>query len=275
MSVPVIYDLKSKGTIAIPKDKLTRYSVLTSALRTHEKLSPENRHFAIRHIMGLDIDDSRFAKFVLQIYKLSNTGRFSLTFNRDLDSHIIAGKSERLSILIMTAGNKKAWPELYENSYLSKEDITIIDEMTNREYYAILNTIETAECLTTMEEILPWKETEDRKFTVSDDKIHYNSIYSKCYNNVCLSESEQKGKIISLNSEIPKVAYVADTYSDSYEKYCFPMMELIERLAAGNYINQQSGKRFSDRAISQLLEKYRKEIAMCRKYLEILNTAGI
>jgi hypothetical protein len=275
MSVPVIYDLKSKGAMAIPKDKLIRYSVLVTALKTHEKLSPEDRQFVISRILVLDIDDSRFTKFILQIYKLTNTGRFSLTFNKDLDDHIIARKAERLPVLVVTAGTQKAWPELYDNPYLCSTDVSTVEEMSNREYYSILNAIETAECLPSLDEILPCQEVKDQNFTVTDGKIYYNSLYSKCYNNVCLAETEQKGKIISLNSEIPKIAYVADIQSDAYSKFCFPVMVLIERLANGNYINPKTVKRFSDRTISQLSDKYKIEIAMYRKYLEILNNVGL
>ena len=271
MTTQISYDLKSKGAIAIPKDKLIQYSVLNSALKTHERLTAEDRHYAITHILGLNINESDLAKFVLQIYKLSNTGRFSLTFNDDLDTHIRARKSERIPILIKTAGTNKAWPELYSNKYLSSEEITTIEQMSNREYYAILNAIETAECSINLDEILPCKVVQDEKFTVGN-KIIYNTLYSKCYDNVCLTESEQKGKIISFTHEIPEVAYVADkNVSGEPRKYCFPLMDIISRVAGGNYINPETGVRFSDRTISQISYKYKKELAMYRKYLEILN----
>ena len=271
MSVPVNYSVKSRGTIAIPKDKLIKYSVLNSALKTHKNLSPEDRHTAITHVLGLETNDDIFTKFVLQIYKLSNTGRFSLTFNDDLDSHIKSGKYDRIPILIVTAGSKKAWPELYDNSNLNAEDVLAIEEMSNREYYAILNAIETSECQSTIDDILPCEITKDTKINV-DNKITYNSLYGKCFDNVCLTEAEQKGKIISLNSEIPQVAYVADKYNEKYNKFCFPLMEIVERVAKGNYINPNTNVRFSDRTISQIHDKYRKELAMYRKYLEILQS---
>lgn len=269
MSVPVHYELKSKGVAAIPKDKLIRYSVLNSALKTHKNLTPEDRHFAITHILGLNIDDTKFTNFVLQTYKLSNTGRFSLTFNMDLDQHIKSRKSDRLPILIVTAGTKKAWPELYDNSYLTKDEIEVIEEMSNREYYSILTAIETANCLPNIENVLPCSTIKDEQFTVND-KIKYNSLYSKCYEDVCLSESEIKGKIISLQHDIPQVAYVADTYDKNLTKFCFPVMEIIENFARSNFKNPKTNTIFSNRTISQIQEKYKKEIAMYKKYLDIL-----
>lgn len=271
MDVSVNYDLKSKRAMAIPKDKLIRYSVLNSALKTHKLLSIEDRHFAITHILGLDIDDDVFTKFVLQIYKLSNTGRFSLTFNADLDTHIKARKSERLPILIVTAGTHKAWPEVYDNSCLCEDDIKSIEEMQNREYYAILNAIETSDCVTDLNNILPCDVSKSQEFTVNDTKIKYTSLYSKCYQTVCMYESEQRGKIISLDSEIPQVAYVADKHEGEYTKFCIPLMVLLQRLAKQNYDNPQTGIRFSDTLLSQLLDKYRVEIAIYQKYLKIIN----
>ncbi len=272
MSVPVIYTSLPKGVVAIPRDKLVQNSVLNATLKTHENLTPEDRAFAISQILPLNLDNQQLASFILQIYKLSNTGRFSLTFNMDLDGHIKARVNQRLPILISTAGTEKAWPELYDNSYLNPTERETISQMSNREYYAILNAIETASCVKDFENIIPCQAERTEELTVNDKGIYYNSLYSKCYDTVCLYEAEQKGKIVNLDGQIPQVAYVADKTSTDYGKYCFPLMELIKQLAECNYINPQSSRRFSERTLSQLLAKYKKEVAMYRKHLEILQS---
>jgi len=280
-------------TLGIQKDVMIRNSMINAALKTHKNLTREDRLFVLSNVPN-NITNEKLANFILQIYKLSNTGRFSLTFNADLDTHVKARINNRIPILIETAGSDKAWPELYDNKYLNSNEINTIKEMSNREYYAILNTIENANsngnCNTTeeLENILPsfcQKDRKDQKnkghsdeqgdeeLSIKDNKIF--SLYSKCYDTVCLYESDQRGKIISLTSDIPRVAYVADSHNNTNTKFCFDVMKLVEQLAKEDYINPQTKIRFSDRTISQLMQKYRKEIAMYKKYLEILSKAGL
>jgi hypothetical protein len=277
MSVPVTFNLSNKpGVIGIPRSKLVQNAVLDSAFKTHKNLSVKDRTFAIKQILSLDLSDQELANFVLQIYKLSMTGRFSLTYNLDLDTHIKARLTDRIKTLVGVAGTDKAWPELYDNCYLCDTHIADIKNASDREYYAILNTIQTARSQRDFENILPCVNINQKKLTVTDQKIYYNSIYSKCYNNICLSESEQKGKIISLHSgTVPKVAYVESEKDQDKKEYCLSFMSLIKQLATDNTINPETGTRFSDRTIGQLMNEYTKEVFMYKKYLDILKEAGI
>ena len=271
---------KTKNTvIGIPRSKLVKRSILDAVLKTHGNLSEDDRNFAINEIIDAKLDDQDLAKFIHQIYKLSNTGRFSLTYNLDLDSHIKAKIPIRIKELIQVSGDEKAWPELYDNNYLTEIDINVIEKMSNREYYAILNTIQTASSSKDFENIIPCVTTQDDAIYLEKDGIYHTSIYSKCYNNVCLSESQQTGKIISLTSDIPQIAYVAegsdtDTNTD-IGVYCFKIIDLIEQLSRGDYTNPNTGKIFSNRVLNQLLSKYDKEIKMYKKYLTILEKAGL
>lgn len=273
MSVPPVPPRLTEGVIAIPRDKLVQNYVLNSVFKTHKNLTLEDRSFAIEHILSLNLTNQELAKFILQTYQLSNTGRFSLTYNLDLDTHIQVRDSDRITTLVLVADTEKAWPELYNNSYLTPTEVETIKVMSNREYFALLNAVQMAGCAKDFEDIIPCRSDKTERLSVTKDSIYYNSVYSKCYDNVCLYEAEQKGKIVSINkvnnSEIPKVAYVADTTKNGTGKYCFPMMELVGQLAAGNYVNLETGNRFSERTLSQILTKYHKEIAMYKKYLEI------
>ncbi len=268
---------KTKGVIAVPQDKLVQNYILNKALETHKNLTLPDRSFAVREILRMDLSKKDLAKFILQIFKLTNTGRFSLTYNYKLDKNIKDRDTQKLSELVKIADTEKAWPELYNNSYLTQPEVETIKSMNNREYYAILNTIQKAGSKD-LNNIIPckpnpvaepMKNTVIKQTTVDNDIIYYNSIYTKCYDNVCLHESEQKGKIVSVSgtkSSIPQIAYV----SDKSNNYCFSLMELVERFAMGNYDNPKTGTRFSNRTLSQVISKYNKEINMYRQYLDIL-----
>ena len=140
--------------------------------------------------------------------------------------------------------------------------------MSNREYYAILNTIQNASSVKDFDNIMPCVTSQDDILSLDKNGITYTSIYSKCYDNVCISESRQSGKIIALkDSNIPQIAYVADGKGD---RYCFKIMELIERLAKGNYINPRTDLMFSEITLTQMLMKYEKEIKMYKIHLDII-----
>ncbi len=109
----------SKGVFAISRCKLVHRAVLDAALRTHDELSEDDGNFVIETVLDLGLNDQNLSKFILQIYKLSNTGRFSLTFNLDLDTHIKIKNNERIKALVEVAGTEKAWPELYDNPNLT------------------------------------------------------------------------------------------------------------------------------------------------------------
>ena len=266
-------DNSKTRVIALPRCKLVQRGILDSAFKTHENLSNDDRSFILGEIIRMNLDNQDLVNFVLQIYKLSNTGRFSLTYNMDLDNHIKVKDIKRIKKLINVSGKEKAWPELYNNPYLTVDEITSIKSMYNREFYAILNTLENASSANDFDNIIPCVINKDDTIALNKEGIQYTSIYSKCYDNVCISESGQSGKIVSLsNNEIPQIAYVADGKN---ERYCFKMMELVKQLSNGDYINSQSGKMFSELALSQMILKYEKEIKMHKRHMDILRKAGL
>lgn len=260
--------------VAIPRSKLIQKNMVETSLKTHNNLTPEDRKYATEIINKIDLTNIELAKFILQIYKLTNIGRFSLTYNMDLDTHIKAKVPGRIRLLVKTAGKKTAWPELYDNNYLTSEEIEVIATMANREYYAILNTIENSNSCGgngDLDSIISCRVTKDNILSLTlSEGINHVSIYSKCYDSVCISESGQTGKIISLGKggDIPQIAYVADGPSD---RFCFLTIDLIKQLAKGDYINPKSGVLFSTTLLDQLLHKYEKEIKMYKKYIDILS----
>lgn len=253
---------KNKKVIALPRDKLIARSMLISALKTHPSLTVEDIRYFVNDFSIKKLKNKQLADLILRIYKLTNVGRFSLTFNQDLDSHIKSRDSDRIEILIKVAGNECAWPEVYDNLLLTPEEKQSIEKMALREYFSILNTLETADPADDLDNIIPCTVSVDNIIGIGEN----TNVYSQCYDHVCISEAQQSGKIISFKSEIPQVAFVAD----QTERYCFPLLDLIKQLAENNYVNAQTNKKFSDITLTQLLLKYEKEIKMYRHYIDTL-----
>ena len=252
--------ITQKKVSALPRNKLIARSVLISALKTHPSLTVEDIRWFIQEVQQLN--NRELTDLILRIYKLSNVGRFSFVYNQDLDSHIKERDIQRVQILIKVAGRECAWPEVYNNFLLNSQERETIERMANREYFSILNTIETADPSDDLDNIIPCTVSTDEIIGLSQNA----TIYSQCYDNVCIAESQQSGKIISFSNTIPQVAYVAD----QSERYCFPLLDIIKQLAQQNYINSQSNRGFADITLKQLTTKYEKEIKMYKYYLDTL-----
>ena len=258
-----------RGVRVVARDNSVKKSLFTSIFKGH-KLSPSDINYVVDIIEGINMTNEQMAKFANQTYLLSNTGRYSLSYNHDLNQAIKVRDSNRIMKLIDNAGTQQAWPELYDNPKLEPKDITLIGNISNKEYYIMLNTIETATTSKDFQNIMPCGKDSVDSISINDKRLYFNSIYEKCQNKICVYEAEQVGKIISLSNDVPKVAYVADKEGDKYQGYCFDILFLIERLAKGNYENPATDELFSDVTRDQLLSKYHKEIQMFKRYLLII-----
>ena len=238
------------------------------------------------------MSDAQVAAFFLQIYRGSKTGRFSLTYNLDLRIHIQMKKPDRIRYLLELAGSKKSWPEVYFNPLLSPEEINIMLDTYNREYYAMLNTLETllssSSCKIHHEITTEEKQTVDTVLD-KDGQIHHTSIsneidscdiisdsYSRCYENICISETIQTGKVIKLSEkEFPKVLYIEQAVdgSDGTEKRCFDSLELIGKLAKLPE-KDPAIQDLSETAIEELTKAHGTEIKMYKHHLDILRKNG-
>ena len=257
--------LMSRDSINTTSGGNIHSSLLTITLQSHPNLNPDDIQYAVGVISGMGVSDVELARFTMQTYQLTNTGRYSLTYNYDLDYHIKNRVPSRIQTLVRGARSREAWPELYDNSFLSQNQIRLIDDISNLEYATILKSIKEGKLLSISDKT----NNTDEKITVDED-VYYNSIYSKCYDQVCVTEARQRGKIVSLlDPQLPKLAYVSDPSSENI-KECFDLMLLISRFANGNYMNPKSNRPFSDRTTNQILTKYDKEIKMYKKHLEIM-----
>lgn len=261
------------SVIAIPRCELIRKKIVHDALKTHSKLLEDDIKFGVDTIVNCSkeniLSDEELASIVLHMYKGSNTGRFCLTFNLDIDMHLRSRDKERIKMLTK-APKEAAFPELYQNDLLTQGEKDTINRMYNKEYYAILNTIEKSKFCDTP--LLPCHQEKDEYIFQDNSNL---SIYNQCYKDICIQESMESTPCLSGSCNIPQKTYVADCSSGENKAYCFDMIDLIKRLGSNNLNNPKTHKPFSDRAKCQLINKYMKEIKMYRKYLCNLRNLGL
>ena len=233
---------------------------ISSALKTHLELETQDIIFGTKSIIKyyekFNLDDEKLTHIILHIYKLSNTGRFSIKYNEKLDK-LIKDKEDLEEFLNTSIRLADFFPELYDNKLLSPKEFKSIESMKQKEYYAILNTLEQLKYNKSDITILPYK-VEDKP-----------SIYSKCYKDICIYENLELGTLPG-NHIIPQKIYLADSSSGENKSYCFDVMEIVANFSNNNFDNPKTHKPFSGRARNQLLTKYNKEIKMYTRYLEYL-----
>ena len=267
-----------KGVMAIPKSKIILKEMLVNVFKTHPDLDADDINYIVLLIMNLNLNDNTLAKFITQTYKILNTGRYSLYFNTKLENNIKRRCGKDIAEQIKNSGTEVSWPELYCNDLLNDDEIDIVDSIAKREFSVILYTIEkskTSNCSVVFPTFNNNHQTNNNQISQDLDGIYYNSLYSKCYNEVCIAESKQKGKIVSFDeSKIPQVAYVSDDNNHDTTKnknFCFNTMYLISRLSKENYINPETKLPFTTRTLCQLMAKYQIEIKMYKKFLLLIN----
>lgn len=219
--------------------------IIKEVLTSHPELNSKDVTYITALILSKNFSDENLARYLVHMYKLCNTGRYSLTYNLNLDTHIKARDSKTLSLLL-TLPKKELLPELYDNKLLLPFEFIAIEKMYNKEYYALLNTLEMS----------------------NNSNNYFLTIYNRCYQDICTYEYLEES-IIRGTCKIPQKLYIADSSSGEDKAYTFIHMEIIERLARKDYRNPKTKLRFSDRALAQLFKKYGKEVKMYIRYLGV------
>lgn len=242
-------------------------NIFYMAFNTHPNLTDEDKKYIINLIIKQNYSIRDLSDILVRVHKQTNTGKFSLIYNLILDNNIKA-KSSKLPELLKLSATKKAWSEVYQNNLLNKEDIDIIEKMSNQEYQYILNAIKSTLDDLNLERfdwnsIIPCSSNCYYNLSYDSDGIYYNIINSEC-NSLQLKELKQYGKIISFDSKNIKTAYIHE-HPINYKNY--KTMNLIEQLANNNFIDPDTNQPFNQTVLTNLLNIYKLEINLYKKYL--------
>lgn len=252
----------------VPASALVCNKLISQALQSHDVLSPEDIAFGANYICNLRLGDEQLAPLLLMISKDTNTGRFALSFNHELDNAL---KIRDASILGRILNGQNFLVELYDNEELTGEEQAVIERMLTRELAAITATLKQGEVLLARGQLgaedllVPCADLERVQVSVGDRQA---TLYSRCYDQVCLKESV---------SQIPTVIYTVDQAPGDAapNTYCFDVMELIAGLAQDPPLNPTTRQPFSSLALSLLLPRFEKEVKLYRRYLKQLRRAGL
>lgn len=271
-----MYKNKTKVYV-IPKEIALCHRLIIETLKTHIKLSPCDRKFTADFVCNMDISVQELAKFVHHSYKLSNTGRFSLSFNYLLDLFIKQRNRQKIKDMVLLP-SEQAFIELFDNDSLTHTERNTIKSMYNREYIAILNTIQHALSDDDhIANILPCYKHAKCQYSTEPDIINESPIYTKYYRRICLAFNENSEDVISQtvtwgNEHIPQIIHLSDINPDGQHitAYCFNILELIQELTKTNPINKYTQLPFGQNTLTNLRLKFAKEIKMYKRHQNFL-----
>lgn len=275
------YNSTSYVVDVVPSERILCSKLVKEVLSTHNNLQYINIEWASTVIsrcnngdLSIDENRSQMALFLLHSNKETNIGRFSLCFNTVLDD-IIENRSESKLLSMLNSNYKDAFMELHDNNDLTKTEKESIMKMYYRERVVTLNVIE--ESLGKSSPDIDLRDLmvcpSEKMYLEANDGDNYSetSIYSKCYEGVCIYEQrEEKSQDFHFKtgSKPPSIIFAAEmSESNMKNAYCFDFMTLIDAISKDPAINPSTNKPFRDETVGMLRARYHKEICMYQYFL--------
>ncbi len=168
----------------------------------------------------------RLAFVLTHMSKRTTTGKFSLSYNFDLDACIKKSNGARIRTLWVSTGPEHVYPELYENPKLSDIEKAKIKEIYINEYTAMLNTIINLEKNNELQD-LGWVGSEPRGVrTHGQDEIHRISTTSR------IKDYKQLGAVGTSSR---------DFVSQAYQKFLVCYEKCYKEISPSKYNNIDAG----------------------------------
>jgi hypothetical protein len=172
-------------------------------------------------------------------------GRFALTFNAYLYYAIVTRDTQLFESIIASVANKKAsLPEVYDNEYLQKCQLSKIDEVYDREIRALWKTYEIH------------GKTQRPSGSIVNSKVH-----AECFHDVCTSPSTSPIDFINNPAEVQKI-YVSEKRGEMIYVWSFCLYDLVARVVQTNPINPYTGEQFEEQTLSNVSGRFQVEVSM-------------
>lgn len=292
VSTPIITPNTEIGpAVAMSDQELACFYAVRFVLRSHKQLNESDLQYAANYISSFYsfsqdqlrdnptasnyLTEDQLIRFLIYANE-RDIGKFALTFNDQLDSAIKNRNNLALNELLL--GPKEMFLELYNNPYLTNQDREFLIRLVSREEYAttlvlghlrkkLLN-LETVDDTCHNTELIVQKQRQG-------NMVRVVSLATKCYGEVCIQDakilSDDLARATMSTYEKPtETVYTIDKPRTAVnpQTYCFNTLDLIAAITENIPINPISREPFSDYALGVIRQRFRKEIAMYRRYKE-------
>lgn len=277
-------------------DELTYFHATRYVLRSHKNLSEDNVAFAANYIASFRaanvdpaFDDDQFAMF-LTYADTTGIGKFALIFNEELDAAIKARDTTKLRELVL--GPQEMFVEVYDNSFFTEEDREIAMRMLTRSIYAhqlLVNQLRQKVSVDTIDDTNPAvvpAADKDPQFhcpviTLTTERtatplgVSAAALATMCYQEVCIQEAQilrddPVRTQMNARDTPPEQVYAIDRAPSKKipQVYCFETLELLAAVTHDPPINPKTNEPFSPESLTLITNKFRRELAMYRRYLQ-------
>jgi hypothetical protein len=262
---------------------------LGEALRSRSQHNEESRLWAAKtmtngagSLPNLTMD--HVAWIVLISSLRTTTGRFALTYSHDLDQAITLRDQDLLHSL--SRGDRSMFVELYGSWDRSNLDLALdsqqwdmVDRTVNQELNTMMNALE--ELVSSYANAYSsgrpgWSKSSRQPKELglywpdSEAVISHpvpEPIYDRCHKRTCLAV---KQPFFSPPPQVQPVFVVDKSNTERVPRiFSFNVVTLLRKLAQGN-LNPYTEKPFSASTLSTLKQKYKIELVIYRRHLEIL-----
>jgi hypothetical protein len=264
------------NAVILTEDELTYFHATRYVLRNHKSLQDTDVGFAANYTASLraanlyqNFDDDQFAMF-LAYADTTGVGKFAFTFNEELDQAVLDRNIPRLRDLLL--GPTEMFVEIYDNPYLTDEDREFAVRMLARSIYAHQLLLEQLRQKDTINDECPVVSmlTEE---TATPNGVSAVALANRCYEEVCIQEAQilhddPVRTQMNTRDKPPAQVYTIDRAPSKHtpQVYCFETIELLAAVTQDPPMNPKSGEPFSPQALNLITTKFRRELAMYRRY---------
>lgn len=268
--------------VALNNTELTVFHMVSHILHGHARLDLNDIQTAANYISSFYIYSQQYDPGLLPLDQLimflvyadqSSICKFALLFNTELDRAITTRDEPRLKSII--TGPREMFVELYDNPFLLTADREFMIRLVSREIFAMNLTFELVKHkLTKLEPIETFCHSQTTISSRSPN--HMTSLTTRCYDEVCLQDAQilEEDSIrgtMYRYERVPSTIYTVDKPGSAHtpQVFCFTTLDLIAAMTDDVPINPQTQQPFSTYAVEIIYQRFRKEIAMYRRYRQL------
>ena len=255
--------------------------LIGECLTTHNDLNAEDIKFALR--FNCDIfSDQQLAIIIVHLCKTTDIGKFSLSYNYDVDIAIISRDFTRW-VRLLQVDHMTAFPEFYDQKQIfTPIEQASIQRTHAREYNAAFQLVKKADKM-----IPPYSQYlikqcpvyQDGSSKVISSSFHDGvvkpdgktkvSIYTSCREGVCIAEKTHSdinfAALSSGDTDTLMVPFEGEHETTRVE--CFKILDLTQIVSVDPAINPTTGIPFNASVLQMIRNRLAKEIKLYKYFV--------
>nr|QBK91144.1 MAG: uncharacterized protein LCPAC202_01180 [Pithovirus LCPAC202] len=255
--------------------------LIGECLTTHNDLNAEDIKFALQ--FNCDIfSDQQLAIVIVHLCKTTDIGKFSLSYNYDVDIAILSRDFTRW-VGLLQVGHMTAFPEFYDQkSVFTPIEQASIQRTHSREYNAAFQLVKTADKMVppySQYLIKPCPVYNGDSSKVISSSFHDGvvkldgktkvSIYTTCREGVCIAEKTHAdinfAALSSGDTDLLRVPFRGE--NETIIVKCFKILNLTRIVSSSPAINPTTKKPFEASVLRMIRNRLAKEIKLYKYFL--------